>query len=193
MSPLYLVCEGDSLTVGFDSGTNYPIYLAQLYTDNRMVSIQNWGLPGDTIANMLGEAATQIDPEYDARKGRNFLCVWAGTNDMGSGTSDVTTTYNNYVTYCAARRAAGFKVLSFTIINRADTHNALWDTGQPIFNSTIRANWQSYADALIDVQAQTNLQDPTNLTYFQSDKIHLTGAGYRIVAGLVKTAIDSLN
>lgn len=187
MSPLYIVCEGDSLTAG-----NYPQFLALLYTDNRMISLQNWGLAGDTIANMLGEAATQVDPAYDSRKGRNILLIWAGTNDMSGGSADGATTYANYVTYCTARRATGFKVIAFTIMNRGDAHNALWDTGQPIFNAALRANWADYADALVDVQAQATLQDTANTTYFNVDKIHLTNAGYSIVAALAKTAVDSL-
>lgn len=192
MSPIYIVAEGDSLTAGYDSVANYPKYLIASYIDNRMVSFQNWGTPGETVVTMAGEAATQIDPEYDARKGKNVLCFWAGTNDMSGGSADGPTTYANYVSYCQARQAVGFTVIAFTVMNRGDAVQPTFTSGQPIFNADVRASWRTFASALVDVQAQPNLQDPTNTTYFQADKIHLTATGFAIVAALIKAQLDSV-
>jgi len=51
-------------------------------------------------------------------------------------------------------------------------------------NEWIRANWSTYYDGLVDVAAAPELQDPNNPTYFQPDTVHLTTAGYRVVATL---------
>lgn len=48
------------------------------------------------------------------------------------------------------------------------------------------------ADALADLGNNANLQDATNTTYFNADKVHLTTAGYNIVAGIVAAAIASI-
>ncbi len=50
----------------------------------------------------------------------------------------------------------------------------------------------SYCNYLVDVQAEPNLQTTSNTTYFASDTIHLTNAGYAIVASDVKIALNQL-
>lgn len=198
MSALYIVTEGDSLTTGNGIGgfSPYPWQLALLYTDNRMVSVSNMATTGNTLADMAAQAASQVDPCFDSRKGRNVACLWGGTNDMYSGVAGDFSgagAYGRLVTYCQARQSAGFKVAVLNCLPRQNAGvPAGFETQRGIFNASIAANWRTFADALVDVAADSRLQDPTNATYFNPDLVHLTAAGYAIVAALVKAQVDSL-
>lgn len=198
MSALYALAEGDSLTVG--NGTSgwsvYPLQLALLYTDNRMISLPNVATGGETLADMTTEYATQIKPEYDSRKGSNVLLLWGGTNDMARGVGgdfSAASAYARLVSYGQTAQADGFKMVAFTILPRQDVGTpAGFEAERLIFNADVRANYLTFANALADVAADSRLQDPTNATYFNADLVHLTAAGYAVVAGIVKTAVDSL-
>jgi lysophospholipase L1-like esterase len=57
------------------------------------------------------------------------------------------------------------------------------------------SNWATYADVIVRIDSNAYIGDagnPNNTTYYQADKIHLTPAGYSVVAGLVTTAIQGL-
>jgi lysophospholipase L1-like esterase len=61
-------------------------------------------------------------------------------------------------------------------------------------NAELRAHWRSFADALADVGADKTIGADgaeTDATYYR-DTVHLTAAGYAIVAGVVADAIRRL-
>lgn len=197
MAQLHIVCEGDSLTVGLNlaatSWSTYPRQLALRYTDNRMVCIYNDGVSAQTVDDMDGQ--TSVDATYDARKGTMVLVIWAGTNDIYFGATGAAT-HTLLAAYCAARRAVGFKVVVLTALSRSNAGTpAGFNTDRGILNTAIRANWSTYADALADVAADSRIGDngdELDTTYFDADKVHMNATGYGVIAGIVKTAIDSL-
>jgi lysophospholipase L1-like esterase len=50
----------------------------------------------------------------------------------------------------------------------------------------------TYADVMVDLQAEPNLQTTSNTTYFNSDTVHLTNAGYAIWAADVVLGLASI-
>ena len=61
-------------------------------------------------------------------------------------------------------------------------------------NADLRAHWRSFADALADVGANRTIGADgaeTDATYYR-DTVHLTAAGYAIVARVVAGAVERL-
>jgi lysophospholipase L1-like esterase len=197
MAQLHIVCEGDSLTVGLNlaatSRSTYPFQLALLYTDNRMVAVYNDAVSAQTIDDM--DAQTSVTATYDSRKGNQVLVVWAGTNDIYFGATGAAT-YALLAAYCAARRAVGFKVVVLTCLPRSNAGTpAGFNTDRATLNTSIRANWATFADALADVAADSRIGDDgdeLDTTYFDADKVHMNATGYGVIASIVKTAIGTI-
>jgi lysophospholipase L1-like esterase len=186
-----LVFDGDSLTWGHSSkgGQTYPRQTAEgIYA-----TVYNFGVSGQGSSAMLADAVTQVDAVYEAGK-QNFVLAMIGTNDILTGGAP-STTYNNIKAYHDGRRAAGFKTLAFTITPRTGgTDDAGHNTRRLAVNDLIRANWTTFADALVDVASDPivgNLANTTNTTYF-SDQTHFTNAGYAIIAKLARAELRKL-
>jgi len=195
-----IVFDGDSMTVGTGGGpaggggpsfSNYP----RLATDGMAgATVNNFGVGGQTVLSMSGDAATQIDPLIDTAR-LNIVALLGGTNDIKLGAASSTTAYNRIVAYCTARRAAGWKVVVGTILPRDPTDaGANFETDRQAVNTSIRANWATFADALADVGADATIGAAgaqTNTVYY-SDLIHPTTLGYEIVASYYRTAFAAL-
>jgi lysophospholipase L1-like esterase len=188
---LNIACDGDSLTQGGGGASPYPTQLAASFP---MSKITNFGQGGDTLNNMAANVVATVDAVFDATR-ISACCAWGGTNDIFFGDS-AATAISDYASYCTARRAAGWKVVAFTILPRSDTGvPGAFETSRQTFNTSIRANWTTYADALADVAANTTIGDAgdeLDTTYYQSDKVHLTTAGQAVVTGIVSTAIMTI-
>jgi lysophospholipase L1-like esterase len=132
----------------------------------------------------------------------------------GGGATSGATTYGRLVTYCQARQAAGWTVIVMPVLKRNDLPNfpnqaALdaFEVQRGIFNTSLRANWATFADVLLDLETldfynnttgvatpDTNMDllDPNNTIFFHADKIHLNTLGQTVVAKGVKAAIEAL-
>jgi lysophospholipase L1-like esterase len=181
-----VIFDGDSRTIGTTSP--YPtqcMALAGMVAKN--YGWWNSGVSGQTVADFSADAATEVDAQRRTTFGSHNICVvWGGVNDANAGAS-AATIYDRLKTYWAARRVAGFKVLACTEIDAQDAgrNSVGWhSTLYPALNTLIKSNATLY-DALIDLGADSHLQDATNTTYFNADKVHLTDTGYGVVAGLV--------
>lgn len=190
-----LVADGNSLTQGVGATPGVDDYVTQLLAliggANYWRSF-NYGVPGQGTPAMTADAVAQVDLQV-----RNFarkICIaWEITNDLVvNGATDVTG-YNNFVTYCQGRRAAGFKVIALTVLPR-NNFTAQMITYKNAINTNIRANWATFADALVDVAADSRIGDDgdENDSTYYFDGIHLKAAGYTIIANLAKPAVDAL-
>jgi lysophospholipase L1-like esterase len=141
---------------------------------------------------MSALAFGKCDGFADPARPKAILCAWEITNDLQAGSTQQQC-YDNMKNYCILRRAAGFKVVVFTCLPRGAA--AQFETDRTAINANIVANWATFADALCDVGADATIGvagSQNNLTYYNADKIHLTDAGYSIVAGLAVAKINSL-
>jgi lysophospholipase L1-like esterase len=198
VASLYLVAEGDSLTFGFASSGvfgPYPIQLALMYPPTRMVSVQNFAVTGSVIADLISREASS-DAPYDSRK-NPVLLVWVGTNDMVSATLTPAQLMTQITTYCNSQRAAGYShIVVFTMLPRSAAGTSVtFEADRQTFNTSLRAGYTAFADSLADVASDTRIGVSGNeldLTYYNSDKIHLNNTGYAIVATIAKAAVDRL-
>lgn len=189
-----VICHGDSLTAGYNAtsglltatGTTYPGVLARaLGPAWRVVNIGTGGWP---LGAMIGEAPQKVDPLFDPALKANVLIVFGGTNDMGGGRRSAESAYADLISYCRARKAAHpWRILVVTppVAAYPGVYPADFDAQMVQYGALIRRNWHSFADGIVDVQADPRLGAPGaehNPVYFNShDFTHLTDVGYAIV------------
>ena len=190
-----IVFDGCSLV--YDSG----LAAADMMPDQTMallpreLKMLNLGVPGQTTGMMAADAADQVDPLASPRRVHDILVVWEGTNDLAYGTSpplDAAEAYRNLARYCWARRRAGFQVVVCTVLPREGS--AAFDAARSDLNKRLRAGWPGFADALADVAADPTV-GPAGAeldTAYYRDTVHLTPAGYALVARRVADAVRGL-
>jgi lysophospholipase L1-like esterase len=159
------------------------------------LDMKNLGVGGQTTQMMAADAATQVDPLYSASRPASILVCWEGTNDLVYGTSppyDARQAYLHLAAYCRARQRAGFRVVICTVLPRGQS--STFSAARNALNAELRAHWKSFADGLADVAANKTIGPAgaeADLTYYR-DTVHLTAAGYAIVAGVVAAAVRPL-
>ncbi len=203
-----VVFDGNSLTYGLGVPTaqNYPSQVAGLLGSRYLTF--NLGVNGQTTPQMMADGKTQVDSLIGV--GRSILVAWEITNDIYKGASPQTA-YQDFVAYCRQRKAAGWKVVIMDVLPRSDRYTPanfelsrqavnVWlrrdfsqPTGDPLIYKTRDAT--SYADLLIDLAAVPDLgkagaQD--SQVYYLPDRVHLSPAGYGILAKEVQEAILDL-
>jgi lysophospholipase L1-like esterase len=123
----------------------------------------------------------------------NIVVGWEVRNDLSTGSTDVQAEAN-WTSWFNNIRSMGYnKIIVLTPLKASDL------TGT---KETYRENVQAWlvanslgADAVVDIANTTvcpDLGNPSNTTYFQTDGIHLTAAGYTEVAGAVAPVLKSL-
>lgn len=183
-----LVAEGDSRTVA-NGATSWVTQLSLSTT----YTVTNMSTTGSRVALMIGEALTQVDPSFVYGVPKNTAIIWGGVNDAPNGDS-VNTIWTNLLTWAMWRRARGFSSGIMTELPATDGVRAAisWNTAYMApLNTLIRANAATYGYTLIDIQADSRLQDASNATYFQ-DQLHPTTAGQAVIAGIASAAINAL-
>jgi lysophospholipase L1-like esterase len=201
-----IIFEGDSLTQGVHGEASpYPHNLITHDYSAINLHAANLGRAGNYVTIISSEAPNRIDPLYDSSFSKNIVVVWGGTNDLACAPYTAANTYNLLKSFCTNRKAAGFNVVFMTCLPRQDAAVTQGDfeTKRQAYNALLRADFNTavsgyvysgaaWADYMVDVESNTNLQDPNNLTYFSSDKCHLTVTGYAQVSAAVKVALDLL-
>jgi lysophospholipase L1-like esterase len=186
MTTRNVVFEGDSITYGFEATTPYPTICQTLMG---LDQIANVATSGNTLTDMLSQAATEVDPLYDAGYDRNIAVLMAGRNDISDGRTSAQI-YADIIAWCQGRRAAGFEVIIHTILPRVLELTYDPSGTQAAVNALIRANWATFADGLCDC-ASDSLMSPATYEYYPHG-IHPSDAGYAIIADWAASAIYGL-
>lgn len=184
-----VVFDGDSLTVGTTAtlNRNWPSRVAGVAgTVRRRVTAEASVL----LTTLAAQAAARVDPLLVPGEA-NVLAAWATSNDVAFGGVGGAQALANYWAYCDARRAAGWAVVAFTMLPRTDVSGGP-EASRQAFNAGVRADWAGHADALADVAADARLGDFTDAAHYDPDGIHLTDAGYQVVADLAGPEIARL-
>jgi lysophospholipase L1-like esterase len=199
---LNVICAGNSLTVGYrlDSPATqaYPAQLQPLINGTTF----NDGVNGITTEQMEPLISSDIKPRYDSLK-KNIVIAWEIGNDIFWNGATAKAAYDSFVVYCNAVTASGFKVYAVTLPYRNNYY-----LGYPItpggddstsytakiksVNSMLRSKWPTFASGLIDVAANRNLKAYSS-TYYIFDHVHLSAAGYTIVASLAADKLNPVN
>jgi hypothetical protein len=185
-----VICIGNSLTSGI-GGLAWPTYLAHRL-GGRVREVSNWGKGGQQTWQMVAA--------YQAHHGGDpcIAVIWEIVNDMtdhGLAAMKV-----NYQTLCELYRNAGCKVIAATGTTftnyfpvmppkpiDAGTYANL-DEVRIACNTWLKANWQTFADDLVDPDAR--FPNSNDLAYFCGDSIHFSTAGSSVVADLFYPAVD---
>jgi hypothetical protein len=133
-----------------------------------------------------------VDKYLDNVGIQNIVVIRAGVNDMYVNDVNETIAYQAMKAYCEQRRQKGWKVIVCTEINCTDA--SIDDSRRLSFNALIRNNWTSFADYLCDLGNTEHFNTATsheNTTYYLVDGVHLTAAGYQLIANAVSTAITT--
>jgi lysophospholipase L1-like esterase len=183
-----LLFDGDSLTAGYYAaeGSSYPEQCFALIGGQG--TYINVAVNGQNAADMLSDAMATIDPL--ATHTKNILVAWGGANDIFWSHSG-TTTYNQLVSYCTGRRAAGYLVIIVDILP-STAYDATKETERTILNTALAANWASFANGFVQASVDPRLIDPTNETYYYTDHRHLIDAGQTVMAELVAVQVQPL-
>lgn len=187
-------CDGNSLTAGLKStgGNTYPAQMQTLLGTNYYV--QNFGVTGQTITDMLSDVVAQIDDtHYNVIEKPCISICWEITNAVQTAdtASDI---YTKLTTYCLGRRAVGFKTIIGTCIGSANFSSGNRAKAIAV-NNLIRSGWTSIADALVDCGADSRFDEAAtsvNMTYYDVDGTHLNNTGYGAIAALFETAVLTL-
>jgi lysophospholipase L1-like esterase len=185
--PVVVTCCGDSITAGFTPGaTPYPLQMEAKIGFNNIV--ENQGVSGATIANVVASQCPTADTyATQAYAGRSIFIGFCGTNDINAASSGATA-YAAYAAMFAAR--PHLKKVAVTMLKRTDFDDGE-ETQRQAFNTLVRANWSTFADAIAEPDLVTELSDPTNVTYF-SDGVHLSTAGYDFLSTCIGNAVNTL-
>jgi lysophospholipase L1-like esterase len=185
--PPFFMFVGDSLTRGSGASDWAHTYPSQTMALIGVQNYINFGIGGSKITDLNQVVSTSIDllinPAYQF-----VLLVWIGANDLGTPLS---TFSGELESYWRERRAAGFKIIAFTVLPQGGINPK--ENERAAMNDWIRSNWATYCDVLVDVAVVNELQDPTNLTYYRKDQEHLTDAGYALVAKLAAQEVSKQN
>lgn len=184
-----IVTDGNSLTDGA-----YSTYPRMLIDDlGGTWTLRNFGVSGQTTANMLKDVQAQIDPLFSPKRA-SILVAWEITNDLKRDASRGDA-YERFQRYCRERRAVGWKVIALTVLPRVRNESqSKFENDRSAINADMRLNWPSFADGLADVAADNRIGDfgdQLDKMYY-SDGTHLTGQGYAIVADLVAAQVRRL-
>lgn len=188
-----VVFDGDSLTTGYAcmNHRNFPGQTWGLLGSDW--KFYNVAVAGQTLAGMQSDAAAEVDPLYSAGLTKNIVVCWGGLLDVNGG-ANVATTLTRMQTYCAARQAAGWQVVVLTCL----PSNYISEADRGALNTGIRNNYAGWADALADIAADSRIGDAgdnNDATYYNnsdSNKTHLTAAGFAVVASITAAAINTL-
>ncbi len=155
------------------------------FVTGKQITVAN--VTGTTEANGVWTVTKINNTTYDLQ-GSTFTNAYVSggimTTTAAQIQADITTGVTNMT-------SAGYIAVVRTILPRTGL-TAAQETMRTTVNTWLRANYLSIgASAISDVDANANLSNPANATYY-ADGIHLTNAGYTIVATLDAAAINTV-
>lgn len=179
-----ILTDGDSRTFGYQStgGQTYPAQLAAILGGSPMILNSGWS--GITVQTISDNVARKYS-EWNEFTGKVYV-LWAGTNDLTTLGASAATVFSNLQSVYAAAKARGMHVVGCTEVGSSTGDKAGLNTLLKGAYSGGTLN----ADVLVDLAADSRLQDPTNTTYF-ADNLHPTNAGYGVIASLFAPALQS--
>ena len=200
-----LEIEGDSISAGATLSTPatqcFGYLLAQTPFALNHCTYRNDAVSGSTIAtgttsgnNITDRYAANVKPHRPTANGgdggpRAYLILLIGTNDLGTLGNSAATVISNLTSYITTATGDGFTVVVSTLTPRQDSvWTGAMETARQTVNAAIRANAVGGSLVMDDDHLLT---DPTNTTYFATDKLHWALAGHAAIANYLYSALIS--
>lgn len=188
MSSVYVIVDGDSISVGSGASTNYS-NVAYPWFSTGSTTKNNIAVSGQTFATILSNAPSNVDPLITTAHGAGQLAVvscFAGTNDIGENGTDGPDLLTIATNYFQGRKTAGADIcIGWTVLPRAGP-NLFGDIAVRLnaYNALLRANYASIGiDYLLDVAACPSLAtNNADGTTYNTDGLHPTTLGQNILA-----------
>lgn len=185
---------GDSITAGYYASTGGKTYPAQLqallasdsaYTGN----FHNGGVPGQTTADALANAANQITDYYDTTSTWVDVFLLIGINSFGKTNTSVADQITQ-VTQLIAAYKTNSRVRVHLLTLPACVYgqnNAVGDAEisnrATAYNAAMRVNYAAWgAYDYTDLANDDKFKNPSDQTIFNSDRLHYTDLGFAQMA-----------
>lgn len=198
-------CVGDSITNGNGSTTvSTDSYPAQLQTKltalNPLYSVSKFAVGGSHVykwaveegatENVAFTETAQWAPTHDGNA--DIVILQLGTNDLDnvivlgdSGEEQYLTTYESIVQSYLRLENTPYVILSNTPVNYKNVDSTIAQLNMQIASK--------YGLPCVDMYAYTLAYSTEEITtYYNTDKLHFTTAGYEVIAQVFCDAIDSL-
>lgn len=140
---------------------------------------------GTSYAQRTPTAALRVDT-YLVNAKRTILVDIAGQGDVDGGLT-AQQIYDAAVAYKDARMAAGVHCYAICTVPHATIYAAGEQTARLAYNDLLRASDEF--DVVIDLAARPEMQDASNLTYWDADGIHPNPAGAAVIAEEIADAL----
>lgn len=198
-----IVIDGNSIANGETTKYNNAMYDGALAANGGIApnDVRYFALGAQTTPQMTSRAVALIDPYYNEVSGmvasRKICMGWEGRNDLVLNAINATTCYNNIKTYFTARKAAGWKTVVATILP-TNTAVSGYEANRLSVNQMIRdakTNGETWVDQVADVGNDATMGQTgqwSNTTYYAADGVHLTTAGFALLAPYFTTAINNI-
>lgn len=152
---------------------------------------------GTIVWECFHETRPLCDGLYSNDFDSNFAILWIGSNNILKNNEQVKDIENAIQAWHIARKAVGWKTITYTILPRTEKKvlpmtYTIFESRRAEINSWIRSTYQHWSDGLVDVAADSRLQDPNDTTYFSPDKIHPCGKGLKVVISLTCKTIEEI-
>ncbi len=189
-----LLCVGDSITLGAEGVPSYAYSLSTTETFQSPAPIVK-GWAGAKMLQLVDSTKGFAAVYYAPAAGINVAVVFAGTND--ALTSSWQQVYAATRAACRSLRAAGWKVIVCTLLDRGDAgYPEVKNTFYVPLETAVRAGWPEFADEISDFAGNANLGAlgaSSNATNFvQPARIHPATAGKDLMASILSAAINRL-
>lgn len=196
-----LICDGNSLTAGTGSSdsetTAWPpvcfagLIASQASHPNAYWSVKNVGVAGHTTLQRISAFAVSVHLQFNSAFARNIVSFFEVRNDVVNNGATLEQAITNVQAYVTQARQNGWEVLLITPTPTTQTSNNQ-NTIINDFNAWLRLHPEWSDIPIVDAAADPSLSDPANLTFYNVDGLHLTDAGYAVLAGLVEDRIAEL-
>jgi lysophospholipase L1-like esterase len=194
LSPLVnIVVDGDSLAFGSKAspGKSFPSQMAALL--GKRYPITNIAVPGQGTSDMVRNEAKLAYPLVNPKAKKNVIVVWELTNEAVSTGVKAADCVNHILTYVENATSHKYdRAIVLTMVNRkgftgGETVDSL-EVKRLAINDLLRADRGAHF-TLVDLAIHPQLENSSNRRFFNEDQVHLTDAGYAIVAKDVAAAI----
>lgn len=147
------------------------------------VTVSNVAVLGDTVLDMIADAATEVDPSYDSAAAFNIAIIWGGFNDI-NGTITAQDLYDRLEDWVDGRAAVGFTTVILDLSSRTNWA-AGGDTVRLATNALLLASPPS--DYLVvqpgsDPRYGPTAADRTSLLWWAADGDHVNRYAYQRIA-----------
>ena len=194
-----LICDGNSITQGNSASnanlTAWPPVCRELLISSQAAShsekywlVKNVAISGNTTGQRAAAFNTDVQPQFSTAYGRNIVTFFEVSNDVITNAATLNTAITNVQAYVTQARNSGWEVMLSTVPPTTTTTNSA-NIVIPQFNTWLRDNptWSDFP--IVEIANHASLSNPANTTFYNVDGLHMTDAGYAVVAGLFHDAI----